>query len=201
MVGSDAYEHFDDNDIILAIDKEPVTIFLNYLDLIAGKDQVNVTVLRNREVKELKGVKMTTMSTVGVDRIVTFGGMIVHKPDPGLYYLSTPEYFIDSGVFVSSIYFGSPAVKGEGGQGQEQNGKVGKLIDKINGQKVKGLDQLLDIVTKIKSGEFVRISTVNITNGSTGEHTVQLDLEYWPTRDFTMDSVHGWNYEIIDHAT
>mmetsp|Transcript_29626 Transcript_29626/g.36615 ORF Transcript_29626/g.36615 Transcript_29626/m.36615 type:complete len:776 (+) Transcript_29626:235-2562(+) len=203
MVGSNSYEKFEVNDIILSIDDTPVSLVGDYKKLVDGKETVKVSVLRSSKVIDLGQVRTTSFSALGTTRIVECCGLILHDPHPALLYLSSQDKFGKGGIYVAFKEGGSPAEQAEAKNGlhnsDETNEINSKLITRVNEAKVTSLDEFLDAVVKCKHDEYVKFTTKNVDNGELAVHNIRLDLEYWKTRDMSRMPSGEWVSKFIEH--
>mmetsp|Transcript_19294 Transcript_19294/g.23485 ORF Transcript_19294/g.23485 Transcript_19294/m.23485 type:complete len:648 (-) Transcript_19294:173-2116(-) len=201
MMGTDSYEKFEENDVILSINDTPVTLVPAYHQLIDGNTTVNVSVLRSGEIVQLDAVKTTAFSTLGTTRLVVCCGLVLQEPHPALYYLTSPEKIGDGGLYVSAQEGGSPAENAEQQDVDysETSSILGKLVYKVDTFPVTTLDEFIDAIMKRKHNEYVRLMAKNIDNGELSVHNIRLDLEFWKTRDMIRAENGDWVSQFIEH--
>ena len=204
MVGTDAYEKFENNDVILSVDGAPICdldAYENAVETAAGKPGkvLDITVLREEKVVQLKQVKTTEFATVGTDKVLSFAGMVLHAPHPEIYYLTDPEKIQDGGVYVAELKKGSPSLASENADEHPQH-KRGKIIYEVNSRRVNSLEEFIEAVAKVKDSQYCSVTTNNYNTGESKIFNIRLDLEYWPTMLYYRDN-QRWLLKKIQHNT
>ncbi|KAI8622830.1 hypothetical protein BC830DRAFT_1162701 [Chytriomyces sp. MP71] len=145
---AEAAKLLKEGDMILAVDDEPTT---NYLDILKRIDtkELNLTVVRDKKEVEIK-VPASLMEINTSERIVGWSGAVFQMPHKAVYQQlkNVPE-----GVLCSVVYEGSPA--------QMYALHPLSWVTEINGEKIVNLDDLVAAVSKIPTDTFARIKTIN----------------------------------------
>ncbi|VAI55903.1 unnamed protein product [Triticum turgidum subsp. durum] len=172
-----------EGDMILAIDKKPITCFLDIenacqkLDHSVGSDgMLNMTIFR--EGKEIDLIVGTdAIDGNGTTRMVNWCGCIVQNPHSAVRALGfLPKE--GHGVYVSRGYAGSPI---------HRYGLYPlQWIVEVNGQPTPDLESFIETVKVLEDGEFVRVRTVQL-NGKSRVLALKQDLHYWPTWELNFE--------------
>ncbi|KAG6720470.1 hypothetical protein I3842_03G064000 [Carya illinoinensis] len=183
LAGSKAENLLEQGDMVLAINKEPVTCFRDIenacqaLDKYDNNDQkLNMTILRQgREIEILVGTDVRDGN--GTTRVINWCGCIVQDPHPAVRALGfLPEE--GHGVYVARWCHGSPV---------HRYGLYAlQWILEVNGKPTPDLDAFVNVTKEIEHGEFVRVKTVHL-NGKPRVLTLKQDLHYWPTWEVRFD--------------
>uniref|UniRef100_A0A0D9VK47 PDZ domain-containing protein n=1 Tax=Leersia perrieri TaxID=77586 RepID=A0A0D9VK47_9ORYZ len=194
LAGSKAENLLEQGDMILAINKEPITCFLDIenacqkLDQLVDSDGVlNMTIFRQG-----KEIDLTVGTDVrdgnGTTRMVNWCGCIIQDPHSAVRALGfLPEE--GHGVYVARWCHGSPV---------HRYGLYAlQWIVQVNGQPTPDLETFIQVVKGLENGEFVRVRTVHL-NGKPRVLTLKQDLHYWPTWEvrFEPDTA-TWQRGII----
>ncbi|RLM78256.1 hypothetical protein C2845_PM12G25060 [Panicum miliaceum] len=163
LAGSKAENLLEQGDMILAINKEPITCFLDIekacqeLDQSIGSDGVlNMTIFRQGKEIDL---------IVGTDDPHSAVRALGFLPEEG------------HGVYVARWCHGSPV---------HRYGLYAlQWIIEINGQPTTDLETFIQVVKGLEDGEFVRVRTVHL-NGKPRVLTLKQDLHYWPTWELSF---------------
>ncbi|KAI8534548.1 hypothetical protein RHMOL_Rhmol10G0098800 [Rhododendron molle] len=177
FAGSKAENVLEQGDMILAINKEPITCFGDIEDACHGLDQcdesdgkLNMTIFRQGcEIELLVGTDVRDGN--GTTRVINWCGCIVQYPHPAVRALGfLPKE--GHGVYVSRWCYGSPA--------DRYDILTRQWIVEVNGKPTPDLDAFVEVTKEIEDGEFVRVHTVELT-GKPRVLTLKQDLHYWPT--------------------
>lgn len=181
MPNTSAHEVLREGDLVLAVNKQPVTTFRQYeANVIYGPDglqgltnqvtstsslldlyqnftpsfsPVNFTILRDGK-EMIVAVKPTKLSGEGTSRLVVWSGLVLQMVhDPVIARGFVPP---EGGVYISRWSYGSPAHKG--------GLRATNWIVKINDSPTPDLDTFLDAVAKIGDGVDVRIHCTDLHN-------------------------------------
>jgi len=194
LAGSKAENLLEQGDMVLAINKEPVTSFLDIenacqaLDKCDNNDgKLNMTIFRQgREIDVLVGTDVRDGN--GTTRVINWCGCIVHDPHPAVRALGfLPEE--GHGVYVSRWCHGSPV---------HRYGLYAlQWIVEVNGKLTPDLDAFVNVTKELEHGEFVRVRTIHL-NGKPRVLTLKQDLHYWPTWElrFNPDTA-MWRRKVI----
>jgi len=165
--GMPGERHFEEGDLILEIDGDPVTRSRD-LERASYGGRFSIEILREGEEQVLE-VEPTRMMGEGTTRAVLWAGSLLQAPHPAL----AAQYGIPrEGVYVSRHWYGSPATR----YGLEATSR----IVAVDGRPVADLDALLAAVEDKRDREPVRLETLDL-DGKPGVITLKLDLAYWPT--------------------
>ncbi|KAG2661016.1 hypothetical protein PVAP13_1KG474600 [Panicum virgatum] len=183
LAGSKAENLLEQGDMILAINKEPITCFLDIekacqeLDQSIGSDGVlNMTIFRQgKEIDLIVGTDVRDGN--GTTRMVNWCGCIIQDPHSAVRALGfLPEE--GHGVYVARWCHGSPV---------HRYGLYAlQWIIEINGQPTPDLETFIQVVKGLEDGEFVRVRTVHL-NGKPRVLTLKQDLHYWPTWELSFE--------------
>ncbi|GFS36901.1 DegP protease 7 [Actinidia rufa] len=184
LAGSKADKLLEQGDMVLAINKKPITCFrdiedacqaLNQCDEKDGK--LNMTIFRQgREIEIPVGTDVRDGN--GTPRVINWCGCIVQDPHPAVRALGfLPEE--GHGVYVTRWCHGSPV---------HRYGLYAlQWIVEVNGKPTPDLDAFVGVTKEINDGEFVRrVRTVHL-NGKPRVMTLKQDLHYWPTWELRFD--------------
>ncbi|KAI8018918.1 Protease Do-like 7 [Camellia lanceoleosa] len=194
FAGSKAENLLEQGDMVLAINKEPITCFRDIEDACQALDQcdeidgkLNMTIFRQgREIEILVGTDVRGGN--GTTRVINWCGCIVQDPHPAVRALGfLPKE--GHGVYVARWCHGSPV---------HRYGLYAlQWIVEVNGKLTPDLDAFVDVTKEIEDGEFVRVRTVHL-NGKPRVLTLKQDLHYWPTWEVRFDSDTAmWRRKII----
>lgn len=183
FAGSKAENLLEQGDMVLAINKEPVTCFRDIehacqsLDRSNDSDgRLNLTIFRQgQEIELLVGTDVRDGN--GTSRAISWCGCIVQDPHPAVRALGfLPDE--GHGVYVARWCHGSPV---------HRYGLYAlQWIVEVNGKPTPSLDAFVDVTKTIEHGEFVRVRTVHL-NGKPRVLTLKQDLHYWPTWELRFD--------------
>ncbi len=172
--GSPASGIVRDTDLLLAIDGEPATRMRD-LEALHGTDKAELTVLRDAAEHTLE-VETYALDGRGVDRFVSWAGLILHKPH---YEVAAQQGSDVSGVYVAWLWYGSPALR--------YGLRPTRRITMIDDTETPDLDTFLKAVAGKRDREPVRI-TMESLDGTVRVGTLKLDFEYWPTQVFSREN-------------
>ncbi|CAH8325556.1 unnamed protein product [Eruca vesicaria subsp. sativa] len=177
LAGSNAENLLEQGDMVLAVNKMPVTCYNDIeaacrtLDTGSHSDEnLNLTILRQgREMELVVGTDKRDGN--GTTRVINWCGCVVQDPHPAVRALGfLPEE--GHGVYVTRWCHGSPA---------HRYGLYAlQWIVEVNGKKTPDLNAFADATKELEHGQFVRIRTVHL-NGKPRVLTLKQDLHYWPT--------------------
>ncbi|KAL1553278.1 Protease Do-like 7 [Salvia divinorum] len=183
LAGSKAENLLEQGDMVLAINKEPVTCFRDIedacqeLDWCSDNDgKLKITIFRQgREIELLVGTDVRDGN--GTTRVINWCGCIVQDPHSAVRALGfLPEE--GHGVYVARWCHGSPV---------HRYGLYAlQWIVEVNGKPTPDLDAFVAVTKEIEHGEFVRVRTVHL-NGRPRVFTLKQDLHYWPTWELSFD--------------
>ncbi|CAL5369263.1 unnamed protein product [Camellia sinensis] len=177
LAGSKAESLLEQGDMVLAINKEPITCFRDIEDACHALDQchehdgkLNMTIFREGlEIELLVGTDVRDGN--GTARVMNWCGCIVQDPHPAVRALGfLPEE--GHGVYVARWCHGSPA--------NRYGLSALQWIVEVNGKPTPSLDAFVHVTKEIEDGEFIRVRIVHL-NGKPRVLTLKQDLHYWPT--------------------
>lgn len=183
LVGSRAENLLEQGDMVLAINKEPITCFRDIenacqeLDRYDDNDgKLNMTIFRQGQQIELL-VGTDVRDGIGTTRVINWCGCIVQEPHPAVRALGfLPEE--GHGVYVARWCHGSPV---------HRYGLYAlQWIVEINGKPTPDMDAFVNVTKELEHGVFVRIRIVHL-NGKPRVLTLKQDLHYWPTWELRFD--------------
>ncbi|XP_023761570.1 protease Do-like 7 isoform X1 [Lactuca sativa] len=183
LAGSKAENLLEQGDMVLAINKKPVTCFqdvedaCHVLDLSDNmEEKLELTIFRQGcEVEVVVGTDIRDGN--GTKRVINWCGCFVQEPHPAVRALGfLPEE--GHGVYVTRWSHGSPV---------HRYGLYAlQWIVEVNGKPTPDLDAFVDVTKEIEDGEFVRVRTIHL-NGKPRVLTLKQDLHYWPTWELRFD--------------
>ncbi|KAH7846154.1 hypothetical protein Vadar_010545 [Vaccinium darrowii] len=195
FAGSKAENVLEQDDMILAINKEPITCFADIEDACHRLDQcdendgkLNMTIFRQGcEIELLVGTDVRDGN--GTTRVINWCGCIIQDPHPAvraLGFLPVEGH----GVYVARWCEGSPA--------DRYDLFARRWIVEVNGKPTPDLDAFVDVTKEIQDGEFVRVKTVDLT-GKPQVLTLKPDLHYWPTWEVRRNpDTAMWQHKTIE---
>ncbi|KAL3735634.1 hypothetical protein ACJRO7_024716 [Eucalyptus globulus] len=194
LAGSKAENLLEQGDMVLAINKEPVTCFRDIENACQALDNsddadgnLNLTIFRQgREMDILVGTDVR--DGIGTTRVINWCGCIVQEPHSAVRALGyLPEE--GHGVYVARWCHGSPV---------HRYGLYAlQWIVEINGKPIPDLDAFISVTKELEHGEFVRVRTVHL-NGKPRVLTLKQDLHYWPTWELRFDpDTAVWRRQIV----
>ncbi|KAG8662511.1 protease Do-like 7 isoform X2 [Manihot esculenta] len=183
LAGSKAENLLEQGDMVLAVNKDPVTCFRDIENACQALDKssdsegkLSMTIFRQgREIDLLVGTDVRDGN--GTTRVINWCGCIVQDPHPAVRALGfLPEE--GHGVYVARWCHGSPV---------HRYGLYAlQWIVEINGRSTPDLDAFINVTKELGHGEFVRVRTVHL-NGKPRVLTLKQDLHYWPTWELRFD--------------
>ncbi|XWS75557.1 hypothetical protein CRYUN_Cryun01aG0100500 [Craigia yunnanensis] len=190
LAGSKAENLLEEGDMVLAVNKEPVTCFRDIENVCQALDNggnLNMTIFRQGcEIDLLVGTDVRDGN--GSTRVINWCGCIVQDPHPAVRALGfLPEE--GHGVYVARWCHGSPV---------HRYGLYAlQWIVEVNGKLTPDLDAFVNVTKELENGEFVRVKTVHL-NGKPRVLTLKQDLHYWPTWELRFDPESAiWRRRVI----
>jgi S1-C subfamily serine protease len=182
--GTDAARQLRVGDLLLAVDGEPVATFAG-IERRAQAERVRLTVLRDREEIDLD-VETTPLDGHGTDRFVLWAGALLQAPHPAVAH----QYGVETeGVYVSWLWFGSPASRSDL--------LATDRIVEFDGEPIRDLDAFLAAVEALPEDRPVRFKSIDL-DGKIAVVTLKPDDRFWPTVEIRRGR-DGW--ERIDHGS
>lgn len=157
-------------DILLAVDGEPLNR-IRALELALSSPSVNLTLLRNGKVKGVS-VELQPLNGQGTGHMLYWAGAYLQMPHPEVVRLGDGKV---KGVYVGYVDSGAPAMR----DGLYRN----RFITEVDGVPVTSLEQFLQRVSGVKSGDNIRITTV-LLSGRKRLVGVKPEYDFWPTQRF-----------------
>uniref|UniRef100_A0A0A0LAZ8 PDZ-like domain-containing protein n=1 Tax=Cucumis sativus TaxID=3659 RepID=A0A0A0LAZ8_CUCSA len=183
LAGSKAENLLEQGDMVLAINKQPITCFYDIENACQELDKnnstdgkLNMTIFRQgHEIDLLVGTDVRDGN--GTTRIINWCGCIVQDPHPAVRALGfLPEE--GHGVYVARWCHGSPV---------HRYGLYAlQWIVEVNGKLTPDLDTFVNVTKELEHEEFVRVRTVHL-NGKPRVLTLKQNLHYWPTWELRFD--------------
>ncbi|KAK4772827.1 hypothetical protein SAY87_027846 [Trapa incisa] len=184
LAGSKAENLLEQGDMVLAINKEPVTCFLDVENACHALDKndnvndgkLNMTIFRQGcEIDLIVGTDVRDGN--GTALVINWCGCIVQDPHPAVRALGfLPEE--GHGVYVARWCHGSPV---------HRYGLYAlQWIVEVNGKPTPDMDAFISVTKGLEHGQFVRVRTVHL-NGKPRVLTLKQDLHYWPTWELRFD--------------
>jgi S1-C subfamily serine protease len=177
--GSDAAEHLQQGDLLLAIDGTVVTRFREVEREAADKPRVKVTVWRGQAEQTLD-IATTELPGTDVTRLVEWGGATLQAPHRAM---SVQRGVDPKGVYVAYFAYGSPATR--------YGLYPGRRIMEVDGVPTPDLDTFLKTVTGRPDRSSVRLKTIT-WNNAPEVITLKLDKHYWPAYELTRSADGHW---------
>ncbi|KAL7101655.1 hypothetical protein ACP275_08G067900 [Erythranthe tilingii] len=183
LAGSKAENVLEQGDMLLAINKDPVTCFRHIEDACQQLDRCNqtngvltLTIFRQgREIEVAVGTDVRDGS--GTTSMINWGGCVVQDTHSAVRALGfLPQ--VGHGVYVVKWCHGSP--------GNRYGLYVSQWIVEVNGKPTPDLDAFSAVTKEIEHGEFVRLNTIYLS-GKPRVLTLKQDLHYWPTWELRFD--------------
>ena len=172
--GSDAAQKLQEGDLILAVDDVVVSEFRE-LEKLAQKDSVELTLLRSGKVIKLN-VKTRLLTGRNTDRLLQWNGALIQNPHRAL---ALQRNIDTTGVYVSFVWFGSPA-------NRYDLNAVNRIIE-FDGKPVNDLQQFIDYARASRDQKYVQIKISNLKNRES-VISIRQNPRYWPTREiFWLD--------------
>lgn len=175
--GAPAHDAVMGGDLLLAINDQPVTRFIE-VERAAQTDSVELTLLRDGQEIQVS-VLTASLYGQGVDRVVSWAGMVLHAPHREV---SSQRGLEPEGVYVAWFWYGTPA--------QRYGFRPTRRIIEVDGVPTPDLDSFLAVVSEKKDRESVRVLMVDLDNKQE-VRTLKLDLRYWPTEELLLTE-DGW---------
>mmetsp|Transcript_3512 Transcript_3512/g.4724 ORF Transcript_3512/g.4724 Transcript_3512/m.4724 type:complete len:941 (-) Transcript_3512:1634-4456(-) len=188
MADSKPAKVLEQGDFVLSIDNNPVVTFEQFENAVHEKDKVTVTVLRNREEKSFE-VETEPLMGFSIDRVVFFGGLILHPTFDAVKNLGyIPKEITDGGVYLTGLKAGSPAARGR----LNANG----WLTKVKNVPTPDLDTFLEEIQKLKNREYVNIELHKL-NGASEVLSIQNDFHYFGAAQLVRSKDGHWEYEAL----
>ncbi|KAL5811752.1 hypothetical protein ACOSQ3_026702 [Xanthoceras sorbifolium] len=194
LAGSNTENLLEQGDMVLAVNKQPVTCFYDIenacqaLDKCGNNDgKLDISIFRQGREIDLR-VGTDVRDGNGTARVINWCGCIVQDPHPAVRALGfLPEE--GHGVYVARWCHGSPV---------HRYGLYAlQWIVQVNGKPTPNLDAFVKVTKEIEHGEFVRVRTVHLY-GKPRVLSLKQDLHYWPTWELIFDpDTAMWRRQMI----
>ncbi len=178
MAGSPAAAVLEGGDLILAIDGNVVTTFLE-VERAAQQAELKVTLLRGGDIIDVD-LQTEPLDGEGLKRFVSWAGAIFHRQQREIAAQRGRD---DEGLYVSWTWKGSPAAH----YGIYPSG----LLTELEGVAISDLDGFVTRLNEIAGRASVRVKMVSL-NGKETMLTLKLDNQYWPAFELSHDDERGW---------
>jgi S1-C subfamily serine protease len=175
--GTAAADLLREGDLLLAIDGEPVSRFVE-VERASQRPMVRLTVLRNRVPLEID-VETALLSGVGTERALVWSGAVLQE---SIRALAAQRGIARQGVYVARYQFGSPA--------NRYGLRATQRIIAVNGVETPDLESFTSVVAGLDDRGSVRLKTLEL-DGRVDVITLKTDLEYWPTSEL-FRGASGW---------
>ncbi|MGE5626131.1 MAG: trypsin-like peptidase domain-containing protein [Bacillota bacterium] len=175
--GAPADKLLQTGDLLLAMDGKPVADF-RAVEQASRKPEVNLTLLRDRQVMDVK-VGTVALGSDGTDRFIVWAGALMAKP---MHSAAAQRDVPATGLLVGYYNFGSPASR--------YGLSAGWRVVGVNGVLTPDMDSFLAAVKDLKDRDSVRLAVQGI-DGTNQIVTLKLDLRYWPAYE-VYHTDQGW---------
>lgn len=166
-----------DTDLLLAIDGRVVTDPVE-IESLQQREKLTLTVFRDEQELEFE-VGTFELDGNGVDRVVSWQGLVVHEPHDEV---ASQQGLEPDGVYVAWLWFGSP--------GARYGLRPTRRIVQVDDTPTPTLDAFLAAVSDMRHRDSVRLLLEKLDGGELVT-TLELDLAYWPTQVMELDDG-GW---------
>ncbi len=166
--GSPVGTLFDEGDILLSINNEPISSYRS-AEVASQKDNIEIALFRRGEIVSLDIDSGFLLPGSNIGHVFNWAGALIQDPHRPLS-LQTP--MDKKGVYISSISYGSPA--------NRFRLFAGRKIIALNGQEISNLEHFVKIVEDLDTNIPIRLNTVN-WNGQSQVITLDLDEYFWPS--------------------
>lgn len=188
MVGTAPADVLKQGEFILAVDEKPIVSFEAFEEAMHEKENVTVTVQRDRKPVKLK-VPTLALTGFSIDRVVFFAGLILHPTFDDIRYLQyIPKEIKDGGVYLAGLKAGSPAARA----GLMSNG----WITKVKNVPTPDLDTFLEEIQKLNDQEYVNIE-LHMLNGAVKVSSIRNDFHYWGASQLVRSPSGNWERESL----
>ncbi len=179
VAGGPAAKVLRDGDLLLTIDGVAVSRFRE-VERLAQEPELAVVVLRDGAEVALT-VPTQALAMDETSRVVQWGGALLQRPHR---VVAAQRALPRDGVFVGYYSFGAPASR--------YGLTPGRRIVAVDDVATPDLDAFLKVVATKQDRAAVRLKTIN-WSGMVEVITLKLDLQYWPTLEFTRDGAGVWS--------
>ncbi|NCG17701.1 MAG: hypothetical protein GWP91_01615 [Rhodobacterales bacterium] len=175
-----------DTDLVLELDGVLLSR-MSQIESTFRKEEVSLTILRDGVEMDVR-VQTVSLSGQGVDRVVSWAGLILHSPHAEV----SQQRGIDAqGVYIAWLWYGSP--------GSRYRLRPTRRVVRVDDVDTPTLDAFLEAVKGKEDRASVSLG-LEALDGSERVSTLKLDLRYWPTQVFDLkDGV--WERTTLDQAT
>jgi len=183
VAGSPAAAILKDGDLILAVNGNVVTTFLE-VERAAQQEMLQVSLLRGGEVIEVE-LQTEALDGAGLARFVSWAGAIFHRQQREVAYQRGRN---NEGLYVSWIWKGSPAAH----YGIYPSG----ILTELEGVAISDLDGFVTRLNEIAEQDSVRVKMLSLSGKET-MLTLKLDNQYWQPFELRYNDEGGWQRREI----
>jgi S1-C subfamily serine protease len=179
---SSSAEVFKRGDILLAINDTPVTRF-RQVENLSQQPQVKVTYFSEGKVNTTT-IATTALYGQDIDQVFYWSGLYLHTPHRAAQIQGNVG---DTGVYVASYSFGSPATR--------YGVYAMQRIVEIDGMPIKTTHDFVNAVKGKEHQALVLIKTLDFNN-MPKVTSLRIDNNYWPFYELTYQNGH---WQRVDH--
>jgi S1-C subfamily serine protease len=169
--GAPSRDLLRDGDLIVELDGQPLGRMLD-LAAIEQQESAHLVVVRDGARVPIE-VPTLRMATDGVDRVLSWAGLVLHAPHPEVAHLTGVP---GDGVYIAWVWYGGP--------GAAYGHRPTRRIVALNGAPTPNLDAMLAAVRSLDPEEPVRLTTIGL-DGTRRLESLVLDPASWPTELLT----------------
>jgi len=175
--GSDAADKLRSGDVLVALNGAPLAWGLD-LEAAAARGPVDLVVVRDKTELTVT-LAPDELPGAGPDRVVEWAGMMLMEParEVGRWHGAQPP-----GLYISRYWYGGP--------NHIARMRAAALLVEVDGEPVGDLDDLLEVVARLKDRQAVPVLLWDPSRRAHAAHALRLDLVHFPTRSWTLASGH-----------
>lgn len=168
QTGHPALKHLQAGDILLNIDGAPISTF-DELERALTRENHEVVLLRGRQ--EITLNVQTAEAHPHTDRVLVWSGAYLHAPHPAARSLASMP---PSGIYVSLIWYGSPASRAG-------LYSVSRIVG-VNGVATPNLDAFIAATAQAEDRKGMKLN-IEDHYGRSDVITLEPDMTWWPTSE------------------
>ena len=180
--GTPAAKLLQNGDLLLAMDGKPVASF-RQVEKASGPEHVDLTVLRDGEIKDIK-LDTVSLPSDGTERLLVWAGAMLQKPS---HAAAAQRSIPAEGLLVGFYNYGSPASR--------YGLATGWRIIGVNGVATPDMDTFLKQVQGLKDRDNVRLAVQN-WDGTAQVITLKMDQRYWSPYE-VIRTDQGWERKAL----